>query len=387
MRQLNVGLIGAGFVGKLHALAYAAMPMFFWPPPAFPVRKMMAEATEDLAREAALRFGFERYTSDWRRLVEDPEIHVVDIAVPNSLHAEMAIAAAEAGKHILCEKPLARNAAEAKRMLDAVERAGVVHLVGHQYRRTPAVAFARKLIDEGAIGKIVSYRGIYLQDFGVDPNVPRVWRFQKSEAGSGALGDIGTHALDMARYLAGEIVAVNATLRTIIAERPLARPGQGIMPLSQAERAADARTGKVDVDDEIMALLRFANGAVGSLEASRNAPGRHNHLGFEIHGDRGSIYFNLERLDEIQAFFLDDPVDRRGFRTIYTGPAHPYGEYWPLTAAGIGYGDIKAMECFDFMKAVAEGATISPNFRDGYRLALICDAILESAERQSWVEL
>jgi predicted dehydrogenase len=387
MQHVNVGLIGAGFVGKLHSVAYAAMPMFFWPPPAMPVRKMIADATEDLAREAALRFGFERYTGDWRRLVEDPEIQVVDIATPNNLHAEMAIAAAEAGKHILCEKPLGRNAAEAKRMLDAVEGAGVVHLVGHQYRRTPAVAFAKKLIDEGAIGPIVSYRGVYLQDFGVDRNVPLAWRFRKSEAGSGALGDIGSHALDMARYLAGEITAVNAVVRTLVPERPLPRPGQGMLSVSPTERAAGRPMGTVDVDDEVNTLLRFASGAVGSLEASRNAPGRHNQIGFEIHGERGSIAFNFERLDEIQAFFPDDPPDRRGFRTIYTGPAHPYGEYWPLTAAGLGYTDIKTLEVYDFIKAVAEGTSVSPNFRDGYRLAQVCDAILEAAERQGWVEL
>jgi predicted dehydrogenase len=386
METVNVGLIGGGFVGKLHAMAYAVMPMFFWPPPATPVRKVLADATEDLAREGARRFGFERATGDWRRLVEDPEIQVVDIATPNDLHAEMAIAAAEAGKHILCEKPLARSAAEAKRMLDAVERAGVVHLVGHQYRRTPAVAFAKKLIDEGAIGEVVGYRGIYLQDFGVDPNVPLVWRFRKAAAGSGALGDIGSHALDMARYLVGEITAVSAIVRTLIPERPLARPGQGILPVSP-EAAGEAPKGRVDVDDEVLTLLRFQNGAVGSLEASRNAPGRHNHLGFEVHGEKGSIAFDFERLDEIQVCFQDDPADRRGFRTIYTGPAHPYGEYWPLTAAGLGYGDIKAMECFDFIKAVAKGTTVAPNFRDGYRVAQLCDAIVDSAERQAWVEL
>ena len=387
MQQLNVGMIGAGFVGKLHSVAYAAMPMFFWPPPAIPVRKMIADATEDLAREAAQRFGFEGYTGDWRRLVRDPEIHIVDIAVPNNLHAEMAIAAAEAGKHILCEKPLARTAPEARRMLDAVERAGVVHLVGHQYRRTPAVAYAKRLIDEGAIGKIISYRGIYFQDFGADPNVPLTWRFRKSEAGSGALGDIGSHALDMARYLAGEITAVSSIVQNLVPERPIPKPGQGVFPVADSGERMGGEKGKVDVDDHVLTLVRFASGAIGSLEASRNTLGRNNHLAFEIHGQKGSISFNFERLNEIQVFFAEGPVDRRGYRTIYTGASHPYGEYWPLAAAGIGYGDIKAMECFDFFKAIVDRTTVSPNFHDGYRVAQICDAILESSERLTWVEI
>lgn len=387
MQQLNVGLIGGGFVGKIHAIAFAGVPMFFWPPPAMPVRKMIADATEDLAREMAVRFGFETSTGDWRRLVEDPDIHIVDIAVPNNLHAEMAIAAAEAGKHILCEKPLARNAAEAKRMLDAVERAGVVHLVGHQYRRTPAVVYAKKLIDEGAIGNIVSYRGVYLQDFGADPNVPLSWRFRKSDAGSGALGDIGSHALDMARYLAGEITAVSSVVRNLIPERPLQKAGQRTFPASEAGVASDVQKGRVDVDDHVLTLLRFSNGAVGSLEASRNALGRHNHLAFEVHGDKGSISFNFERLDEIQVFLAEGPVDRRGFRTIYTGASHPYGDFWTLAAAGTGYGDIKTMECVDLLTAIVNRTPLSPNFRDGYRVAQICDAILESTERQSWVNV
>ncbi|HEV8632886.1 MAG TPA: Gfo/Idh/MocA family oxidoreductase [Chloroflexota bacterium] len=387
MKQLNIGLVGAGFVGKLHALAQAAMPMFFWPAPAMPVRKMIAEATEDLAREAALRFGFERHTADWRKLVEDPAIQVVAIATPNDQHAEIAIAAAAAGKHILCEKPLGRDAAEAKRMLDAVERAGVVNMVGHQFRRTPAVAFARKLIDEGAIGRILSCRGTYLQDFGADPDVPLLWRFRKSVAGSGALGDIGSHALDMLRYLVGEVAAVHAVARTYVHERPLPQPGQTTIPIPGSAPRRDAPTGRVDVDDEVLAMLRFTNGAVGSLEASRNAFGRLNFLTFEIHGDRGALCFNYERRDELQVFFADDPVDRRGFRTVYTGPAHPYGEYWPIAGIGIGYGDTKVMEYYDFVKAVAEGTAVSPSFRDGYRIAQVCDAILESADRRSWVEL
>ena len=386
MKTLNVGLVGAGFMGKAHSLAYAAMPMFFWPPPALLVRKAIADITEEGAAEAARRFGFETSTGDWRKLVEDPSIDIVDIATPNNMHCEIAVAAATAGKHIFCEKPLAGTSGEARTMLEAVQKAGVTHMVAFNYRRTPAIALAKKFIDEGAIGQILNFRGTYLQDWSADPNAPLSWRFQKEIAGSGALGDIGTHVLDLARYLAGEIREVNGTLKTYIPERPIQQGG--VDKLAAAEKLIGTPMAKVEVDDEVMTLLRFTNGAVGSLEATRNAYGRNNFLTFEAHGTEGSIYFNYERRDELQVFFNADPPDRRGFRTIYTGPAHPYGDgLWPIPALGIGYGETKIIECFDFVSAVVEGRQPSPNFEDGYRIALICDAITASSERGGWVDL
>ncbi len=386
MKKLNIGLIGAGFMGKAHSLAYVAMPMFFWPAPALPQRRIIADVTEDLARDAALRFGFESSTGDWRKVVEDPSVDIDDIATPNDSHAEIAIAAARAGKHIISEKPLARTTAEAKAMYAAVQQAGVVHMVAFNYRRTPAVALAKKFIDEGAIGRVLNFRGTYLQDWSADPNGPLSWRFKKSIAGSGALGDIGTHVLDMARYLVGEVSAVNATLQTYIAERPVQQGG--LDKLGAAQRLVDVPKAPVDVDDEVLTALRFENGAIGSLEATRNAYGRNNFLTFEIHGDQGSICFNYERRDELKVFFANDPADRRGFRTIYTGPAHPYGDgLWPIPALGIGYGETKIIECYDLVKAIVEGTPVSPNFRDGYQDARICDAIEESAAQQRWVEV
>jgi predicted dehydrogenase len=385
VKELNVGLIGAGFMGKAHSLAYAAMPMFFWPAPALPVRKTIAEANDQLAEEASRRFGFEQFTGDWRRVVEDPEIDVVDIATPNHLHAEIAIAAAKAGKHMISEKPLARTSEEAKAMYEAVTEAGVVHMVAFNYRRTPAVSLAKKLIEEGSIGRVLNFRGTYLQDWSADPNSPLSWRFKKSIAGSGALGDIGTHVIDLARYLVGEIAQVNALMSTFITERPLQSGGADSLG---TVRGGDGPKGPVDVDDEVMTMLRFQNGAVGSLEATRNAHGRNNYITFEIHGTEGSIFFNYERRDELQVAFASDPGDRRGFRTIYTGPAHPNGgALWPIPALGIGYGETKIIEAHDFLKAVVDGGTVSPNFADGYAIALIDDAIVESAERDAWVEV
>ncbi|MFC4766309.1 Gfo/Idh/MocA family protein [Effusibacillus consociatus] len=386
MKKLNVGMIGAGFMGKAHSLSYAGMPMFFWPAPAIPHRKMIADVTEAAAKDAAARFGYDEYTSDWRRVVENPDIDIIDIATPNDSHAEIAIAAAKAGKHIISEKPLARNAAEAKLMLDAVKEAGVKHMVAFNYRRTPTVALAKKYIEEGAIGRILNFRGTYLQDWSADPNSPLSWRFQKSVAGSGTLGDIGTHVIDFARYLVGEITEVMATAQTWIKERPVQAGGAD--KLGTVKASQDVPKKPVDVDDEFITLVNFENGAIGSVEATRNAWGRNNFLTFEIHGEKGSIYFNYERRDELQVCFADDPADRRGFRTIYTGPAHPYGEgLWPIPALGIGYGETKIIEVYDFFKAIVEDTDIAPNFYDGYQIALISDAILKSAEKNAWVKI
>jgi levoglucosan dehydrogenase len=383
-QTLNIGLIGAGFMGKAHSLAYAVMPMFFWPAPAIPHRKLIAEVGDEVAKDAALRYGFESSTGDWRRVIDNPSIELVDIATPNDSHCEIALAAAEAGKHTICEKPLARTVEEARQMYQAAERAGIVNMVAFNYRRTPAVALAKKYIDEGAIGAIHSFRGTYLQDWSADPNSPLSWRFQRSVAGSGALGDIATHVLDIARYLIGEIGAVNAVLTTHITERPFQQGGAD--SLGAAEKLPDAPKAAVDVDDEVHTLLRFANGAIGSLEATRNAHGRNNFLTFEIHGETGSLYFNYERRDELQVCFAADDADRRGFRTVYTGPTHPYGEaLWPIPALGIGYGETKVIECHDLVQAVVEQTSASPDFGDGYQVARICEAVVDSAAAGEWV--
>jgi predicted dehydrogenase len=386
MKRLNVGMIGGGFMGKAHALAYAGMPMFFWPAPAIPHRHTVVDVTDELAKDAAARLGFENYSTDWREVVNDPNIDIIDIVTPNNTHAEIAIAAAKAGKHVICEKPLALGAEQAKTMLDAVTEAGVKHMVAFNYRRTPAVALAKKYIEEGRIGKILSFRGTYLQDWSADPNSPLSWRFQKKIAGSGTLGDIGTHVVDFARYLVGEITDVNAMTRTWIPERPIQTGG--IDKLGTVKSTGDVPKGKVDVDDEVITMVKFENGAIGSIEATRNAYGRNNYLTFEIHGEKGSIHFNYERRDELQVYFADDPADAKGFRTVYTGPAHPYGEgLWPIPALGIGYGETKIIETYDFFKSIVEDTEVSPNFSDGYRIELIADAILESAEKGVWVSV
>lgn len=385
-RTLNVAMIGGGFMGKAHALAYAAMPMFFWPAPAIPFRKVLVDVNADLAAEGAKRLGFESSSSDWRSVINRADIDVVDIVTPNNSHAELAIAALKAGKHVICEKPLARTGAEAKTMADAAREAGVINMVAFNYRRTPAVALAKKLIDEGKIGRLLNFRGTYLQDWSADPNGPLSWRFQKSVAGSGTVGDIGTHVVDFARYLVGEVAAVNAMVHTYVKERPV--QSGGLDKLGASDKSGAGPKAEVDVDDEMITLIKFQNGAVGSIEATRNAYGRNNFLTFEIHGTKGSIAFNYERMDEIQVMFADDPPETRGFRTIYTGPNHPYGQnLWPIPALGIGYGETKIIECYDFFNAIVTGKQPSPNFEDGYRVSQIADAILKSGETERWVQV
>jgi predicted dehydrogenase len=364
-------------------MAYASMPMFFWPAPAIPHRKVVVDITDGAAEEARRRFGFDEASSDWRAVVNRPDIDVIDICTPNNVHAEIAIAAAKAGKHIICEKPLARTVDEARAMTEAAKAAGIIHMVAFNYRRTPAVALAKKFIDEGRIGKILNFRGTYLQDWSADENGPLSWRFQKKIAGSGTVGDIGTHVVDLAHYLVGPIAEVIAMTKTYVTTRPLQQGG--VDKLGASEKSAGAERAPVDVDDEVISMLRFAGGAVGSLEATRNAWGRNNFITLEIHGTKGSIHFNYERRDELQVMFADDPADARGFRTIYTGPAHPYGGgLWPIPGLGIGYSETKIVECFDFFSAIASGKQPSPNFEDGLLTELVADAMLRSGETGKW---
>lgn len=386
IKKINVGLIGAGFMAKAHSIAYAGMPMFFWPAPAIPVKKMIVDINEAAARDAKEKLAFESYSTDWHDIVDNPDIQVVDICTPNNAHAEIAIAAANAGKHIICEKPLALTPEQAKEMYLAAEKNHVRTMVAFNYRKTPAIQLAKKYIDEGAIGDILDFRGTYLQDWSADPDSPLSWRFQKDICGSGALGDIGTHVVDIIRFLVGDFKKVNARTATYIKERPVQT---GLADsLGNSRAGCDAPKGTVDVDDQCMFMIECENGAFGSIEATRNAWGRNNYITFEIHGTKGSICFNYERRDELQVCFASDQDDRRGFRTVYTGPAHPYGEgLWPIPALGIGYTETKIIECYDFFQALKDNTRALPDFRDGYAVELISEAVLESAKTNSWVDV
>ena len=389
MKTLNVGLVGAGFMGKAHVVAYSNMPKFFWPAPAVPVLKTVCDIDPEIAKEAKERFGFQKCCIDWKEIVNDPEIDVVSICTPNNAHVAVAIAALEAGKHVICEKPIASTLEDAKAMAEAAEKAakkGIVSMNAYQYRRVPAIDLAKKLIDEGSIGDILNIRCTYLQSWSADPDSPLSWRFQKKIAGAGALGDIASHVIDIAQYLAGDIDEVVSLVKTYIKERPVQEGGVDL--LGTVKLGADAPRKAVDVDDEDAFLVKFKSGAVGSIEATRNAWGRNNFITVELHGTKGSIAFNYERLNELQVCFAGDPDDRRGFKTIYTGPAHFHGEVtWNIPGMNIGYGELKTIEMYEFIKAITEGYQPSTSFKVGYRVERVCEAVRQSAESKQWVKV
>lgn len=389
MKKMKVGMIGAGFMGKAHVVAYTTMPKLFWPAPAVPVLKTVCDIEPEIARDAMERFGFEQYTTDWRDIINDPEIEVVSICTPNDCHAAVAIAALEAGKHVLCEKPIASTPKDAKAMVEAAEKAaqnGVIAMNAYQYRRVPALALAKKFIDEGSIGRVRNIRCTYLQSWSADPDAPLSWRFQKKIAGAGTLGDTGSHVIDIAQYLGGEIDEVVSMLKTYVEARPVQESGTD--SLGTIKLGKDTRREKVDVDDECSFLVRFKSGAIGSIEATRNAWGRNNFITVELHGEIGSLYFNYERMNELQVCWANDPDDRRGFKTIYTGPAHFYGEVtWNIPGMNIGYGELKTIEMYDFFKAIATGEQPSTSFDVGYSVDCVCQAVMESHSANGWVKV
>jgi predicted dehydrogenase len=368
-REIGVGMFGYAFMGKAHSNAYKKLPYMMYPPPAIPRLVAVAGRTEEAVKEAMHRYGYEKYYTDWREMLRDPDVQLFDNGGPNDMHAEPCIAAAEAGKHILCEKPMARSAEEAKRMLDAVNKAGVKHMVSFSYRFVPAIRHAYEIVKSGALGEIYHFRAVYLQEWITDPNFPLIWRLDKKVAGSGALGDLGAHIIDLGRFLVGEPKSVMGMTKTFITERPL--PGGN-------------GTGKVEVDDAFEAVVEFENGAVGTLEASRFAPGRKNHEVFEINGSKGSIRFNLERLNELEVFWTDGPKETQGFTDVLvTESYHPFWSNWWPHGHIIGWEHAFVHEIAHLLDAIVNNKDVAPyggTFEDGYKNAVICDAIIQSSQ-------
>jgi predicted dehydrogenase len=354
--EIGIGMLGYAFMGKAHSNAFRKLPYIAWPPPLVPKLVAIAGRNEEAVADAALRYGYERWTTDWRDIVADPAIGLFDNGGPNSLHAEPTVAAAEAGKHVLCEKPLGRDAGESYEIWQRVAATGVKHLCGFNYRFVPAVRLAREMIDAGELGEIRHFRGRYLQDWGDDPSLD-TWRFQPDEAGSGALGDLGTHVVDLARFLAGEISTVSGLVRTFL-------PGR-------------------QVDDALEAAVEFEQGAVGTIEATRLALGRRNAFQWEINGSKGSLAFDMERLNELQVFRADG--DRaRGFKTVLVSETdHPFWDLWWPPGHIIGWGDTFVHEVHHLLTAIATDGDVAPygaTFEDGYRASEIADAIVRSSE-------
>ncbi|MEX2273091.1 MAG: Gfo/Idh/MocA family oxidoreductase [Vicinamibacterales bacterium] len=370
-REINVALIGYAFMGKAHSNAYRQVTPFF-SPRFTPRMKVICGRNGSNVEAAARRYGWDEASTDWRAVVARKDIDLIDVSTPGDSHAEIAIAAAKAGKAVICEKPLANSVAEAQRMLNAVEKAGVAHMICHNYRRAPAVMLARHLIEDGRIGDIRHFRGTYLQDWIADPAFPLVWRLDKTKAGSGALGDIAAHSIDLARFLVGEIAEVSGHLETFIQERPLVENRR--------------KRGRVTVDDAAMALVRFDGGAIGTLEATRMALGRKNHNRFEINGSTGSIAFDLERMNELEVYFESDPPGIRGFRRIIvTESDHPFIKAWWPPGHIIGYEHTFTHTIYDLLEAMADKRVPSPNFEDGLRNQQVLAAIEKSSTTRRWV--
>lgn len=373
MAEINVALIGYAFMGRAHSNAWRQVGRFF-SPRLTPRMKVICGRSAEQVEAAAAQLGWDEWATDWKRVVRRDDIQIVDICTPGESHAEIAIAAARAGKVVLCEKPLANTVREAERMLSAARRAGVIHMLCHNYRKVPAVVLARQLITEGRLGTIRHFRGTYLQDWIVDPEFPLVWRLDRERAGSGALGDLGSHVIDLARYLVGEIAEVSGALHTFITERPL------------PDRSG--RTGTVTVDDAALALLRFENGAIGTIEATRMATGRKNHNRFEINGSKGSLAFDLERMNELELYLESDPASVRGFRTVLvTEPEHPFLEAWWPPGHVLGWEHTFTHVVYELLEAIADDRLPTPNFEDGVRNQRVLAAIERAADKRRWVEV
>jgi predicted dehydrogenase len=363
-------------MGKAHSNAWSQVPKFFQLG-IKPVMKLACDTQTDCTTTFANNWGWEEVEIDWRKVVERKDIDIIDICTPTWLHKEIAIAAVENGKHVFCEKPITLSYAGAKEMYDAAEKAGVVHYLNHNYRRAPAVTFARQLIDEGKIGTIYHWRGTYLQDWITDPNFPLTWHLQKKFAGAGPHFDLNSHSVDLGRYLVGDIQTVTAMLKTFITERPL--PGEGAGTFKAGTGATDL--GKVTVDDAAFMVVEFENGALGSFEASRFANGRKNYNYFEIYGSKGSLIFNLERMNELQFLDLSDTADEQGFRTILvTNSTHPYISAWWPPGHIIGYEHEFSHAIVDFLAAIEKGTKISPNFYDGMKAMQVLEAAIQSSD-------
>lgn len=365
IEEIGIGMLGYAFMGRAHSNALRKMAWTIWPPPYIPKLVSVAGRNAEAVAEAATRYGYERSTTDWREVVEAPDVQVFDNGGPNDQHKEPTIAAAQAGKHVICEKPLGRTADEAYDIWSAVAVTGVKNMTAFNYRFFPAIRLAKQMIDSGELGEIRHFRARYHQEWLVSPDLPINWRLEKEIAGSGALGDLGAHIIDQSRYLVGEPTSVSGSLKTFIKDRP---------------------GGTVDVDDAFEAVVEFENGAIGTYEATRYAPGRKNQMKFEINGSKGSLVFDQERMNELQLYITDSqPAEQaQGFRTVLVSEAyHPYWENWWPHGHMIGWEDSFVHELHHLLTAIRDDSEIGPHgatLEDGYRCAEVCDAIIRSSE-------
>lgn len=370
---VRIGLVGCGFMGKAHSLAYRNLAAVHWPTLPRIELVRVVDALESLADEAAERYGWQSASDDWRTVTRAQDIDIVDIVTPNDMHAEVAVDAAEHGKFVLCEKPLANSLTAAQRMYEAVTKAGVGSQVNFVFRKWPAVVFAKRLIEAGHIGTVTRFRGWYFIEDALDPKQPVGWRFDEARAGSGSIGDIGSHVIDLARYLAGDVTAVFARLDTVIPVRPLGDSSELL---------------QVTVDDSADILLRFASGASGSIQTGWTTAGHRNDLGFEVAGSEGAIRFCWERANELGCYRTTERNGLAGFQTVVIGPDHPGGDLlWPAAGLGLGYGDAFLISLGSAVSAATSSVESHPSFLDGLRVCEVIDAALRSAASGTWTAL
>ena len=392
MKEIRVGLVGYNFMGRAHSNAYRQMPFYFPEAKALPKQVALCGRNKAKVDELYQRFGWAEAMYDFDELVARDDIDLIDIASTNDQHAEMVIKAAKAGKHVFCEKPLATNVEDAKKAVAAVKKAGVINMICHNYRRAPAISLAKKMIENGDLGEIYHWRSFYLQDWLMSPDTPMMWRVQKAIAGSGSLGDLMAHSIDTALWLLGDIDALSCTMKTFIKERPqLDAVDAGLG--GKAKKGAPM--GKVDVDDGVIALARFKCGALGTFEATRFAAGRKNYNTFEVNGSKGSIVFNLEKMNELEYYDASSKGDRLGFRLIQaTADCHPFmglpkgggPRYWPV-AHVIGYEHTFINTVYDLMQGIAENKPVTPSLEDGLKTQYVLDACDKAATGDAWVKV
>ncbi len=383
-RTIGIGVIGMGWMGTVHSRSYRQIPIRFQDCDIRPRLIICADEVEARAREAQTLLGFERYTTDWRQVIANSEVELVNITAPNNMHLEIARTAAESGKHIFCEKPVGRNPEETTAIEDAARRAGVLTCVGYNYRWTPLVQYARQLIEEGRLGRLTHYRGRFFAGYASNPHAVLSWRFQREVAGLGTLGDLMSHVVDMAQMIAGPIKRLVGNRETFVSQRPLPTPGEG----THFTVRTDGPTGEVTNEDYVGALVQFSNGAHGTLEGCRVINGPECQMAFEVHGTRGALHWDFERMNELHLFLSDSVGGHNGYTRIVSGPEHPFHVHFnPGPGVGLGYEDLKVIEAYQFLKSIREGHQGEPAFREALAVAKVLGAIERSWETERWEEI
>lgn len=380
-RSVGIGVIGMGWMGQSHSRAYLQVPVRFDDAGLAPRLVACADELPERAEQVARTLGFERSFSDWRRVIDDPEVEAVDVTVPNYMHLEVVRAAVEAGKHVYCEKPVGRGPKETAEIERLARQAGVLTFVGFNYRWAPLVQYARQLVEEGRLGEITHYRGRFFAGYASDPQAVLSWRFEREKSGLGTLGDLMSHVIDMAHMIAGPIESLTANRATFVAKRPLADPEVH----SHFSVGKGGPTGDVTNEDYVGALVRFEAGAHGTLEACRVITGPKTQMAFEVNGTRGALSWDFERMNELVIYSYEGTGDPEGRVLIQSGPEHPFhARFNPGPAIGLGYEDLKVIEAYQFVRSIAEGIQAEPGFSEVLGVAAVQDAALRSWDTDGW---